>query len=50
MCLETKLPLFTSDEIRYKSLAEMLKVKIIDSNIIKNNSSPEIIFEKAKIL
>jgi len=48
--METKLPLFTSDEIRYKRLADMFKVKIINSKIIKKNSSPEIIFEKAKIL
>lgn len=50
MCAETKLPLFTLNESRYKNLSDYFKVKLISKEIIIQNNSPEIIFKKAKIL
>ncbi len=50
MCSETKLPLFTSNEIRYKELSKIFKVKLISKEIIITCNSPEMIFKKAKIL
>ncbi len=50
MCLETKLPILTSNENRYKDLAKKFKVKIICEDLLRNNTSPELILKKAKIL
>lgn len=50
LCAETKLPIFTSNEIRYKELSKIFKVKLISKEIIIASSSPEMIFKKAKIL
>lgn len=50
MCSETKLPLLSSDELRYKDISKILKVKLISTEIVCNNNSPELIFKKAKIL
>lgn len=50
MCAETRLPILTSNESRYKELAKKFKVKIISEEIVRNNTSPELIFKKAKIL
>lgn len=50
MCAETRLPILTSNESRYKELAKKFKVKIISEETVRNNTSPELIFKKAKIL
>ena len=50
MCVETKLPMITLNENRYKHLSERFNVKLIRKEIIIQNNSPEIIFKKAKIL
>lgn len=50
MCMETRLPILTSNENRYKDLAKKFKVKIISEDLLRNNTSPELILKKAKIL
>lgn len=50
MCAETKLPIFTSNEIRYKELSKIFKVKLISKEIIIKCNTSEMIFKKAKIL
>lgn len=50
MCAETKLPILTSNEMRYTKLAKKFKVKIISEELVRNYISPELIFKKAKIL
>lgn len=50
MCSETKLPLFSSNELRYKDISKIFKVKLINKELILKSNSPEQIFKKAKIL
>lgn len=50
VCSETKLPLVTLNEMKYKSLFKSSGLKLIKKDIIIRFSNPEIIFNKAKIL
>lgn len=50
MCLETKLPIFTLNEDKYYDLSKAFKIKLINKKLITQNNSPEIIFQKVKIL
>ncbi len=49
MCMETKLPFFTSKRNRYKDIPEFFNIKFINREIIINNNSAELIFKKANI-